>query len=153
LERNFTEPAPEGTVKNGRQEQSSGETQLESVAGLPPEREKELIEKLSRRIVESGLGTMAIMTLQSVAPLSFAGAQVGMVLGSPILMTLDLLGVKVYEYAGLFAESTRSRENMERLISRIEELMKAEQDARKKVRESRTGKRRNWVTRLRDLFT
>jgi len=123
---------------------------LESIAGLPPEREKEIIEKLARRIVDSGLGTMALLTLQSIAPLSFIGTQVGMVVGSPLFMTLDLLGVKVYEYAGLFAESTRSRENMGRLISRIEELMKEEEEARKKVKEAEGNKRKSWYRTLRD---
>ncbi len=123
---------------------------LESIAGLPPEREKEIIEKLARRIVDSGLGTMAVLTLHSIAPLSFVGAQVGMVVGSPLFMTLDLLGVKVYEYAGLFAESTRSRENMERLIRRIEELMKEEEEARKRAKETEGNKRKSWYTRLRD---
>jgi len=123
---------------------------LESIAGLPPEREKEIIEKLARRIVDSGLGTMALLTLQSIAPLSFIGTQVGMVVGSPLFMTLDLLGVKVYEYAGLFAESTRSRENMGRLISRIEELMKEEEEARKKAKEAKGNKRKSWYVALRD---
>jgi len=93
------------------------------------------------------------MTLQSVAPLSFAWTQVGMVVGSPILMTLDLLGVKVYEYAGLFAESTRSRENMERLISRIEELMKAEEEANKATREAGKHEPRSWLIKLKELLT
>jgi len=126
---------------------------LESLAGLPPEREKEIIEKLARRIVDSGLGTMAVMTLQSIAPLSFAGTQVGLVVGSPVLMALDLLGVKVYEYAGLFAESTRSRENVERLIRRIEELMKVEEEAQRKAREARKDERKGWFGRLRDFLT
>jgi len=126
---------------------------LESIAGLTPEREKEIIEKLARRVVDSGLGTLAVMTLQSVAPLSFAWTQVGMVVGSPILMTLDLLGVKVYEYAGLFAESTRSRENMERLISRIEELMKAEEEANKATREAGKHEPRSWLIKLKELLT
>jgi len=126
---------------------------LESIAGIPPEREKEIIEKLARRVVDSGLGTMAVMTLHSIAPLSFAVAQVGMVAGSPLLMTLDLLGLKVYEYAGLFAESTRSRENVERLISRIEELMKEEEDAQKMARKARGDERRSWLVRLRDFLT
>jgi len=120
---------------------------------LPPEREKEIIEKLARRIVDSGLGTMAVMTLQSIAPLSFAGTQVGLVVGSPVLMALDLLGVKVYEYAGLFAESTRSRENVERLIRRIEELMKVEEEAQRKAREARKDERKGWFGRLRDFLT
>jgi len=126
---------------------------LESLAGLPPEREKEIIEKLARRIVDSGLGTMAVMTLHSFAPLSFAAAQVGLVVGSPLLMTLDLLGLKVYEYAGLFAESTRSRENMDRLICRIEELMEVEEKARNKAREARKSERRGWFARLRDYLS
>jgi len=126
---------------------------LESLAGLPPEKEKEIIEKLARRIVGSGLGTMAVMILQSIGPLSFAGTQVGLVVGSPMLMTLDLLGVKVYEYAGLFAESTRSRENVERLIHRIEELMKAEEEAQKKARDAERNERRGWLGRLRDFLT
>lgn len=128
-------------------------TLLESIAGLPPEREKEIIEKLARRIVDSGLGTMAVMTLHSIAPLSFAAAQVGLVAGSPLLMTLDLLGLKVYEYAGLFAESTRSRENVERLICRIEELMEVEEEARNKARKARRIERRGWFARLRDYLS
>jgi hypothetical protein len=125
---------------------------LESIAGVPPERENEIIEKLAQRIVSSGLGTMAVMTLQSIAPLSFMATQVGMVAGSPLLMTLDLLGVKVYEYAGLFAESTRSRKNVERLIARIEELMKIEEEARKREREARGNERRGWFARLKDFL-
>jgi len=128
-------------------------TLLESIAGLPPEREKEIIEKLARRIVDSGLGTMAVLTLQSIAPLSFAGTQVGMVVGSPLLMTLDLLGVKVYEYAGLFAESTRSRENVERLICRIEELMKVEEEAQKKAREAKKHERGSWFIKLKNFLS
>lgn len=126
---------------------------LESIAGLPPEREKEIIEKLARRIVDSGLGTMAVMSLHSIGPLSFAAAQVGLVVGSPVLMTLDMLGLKVYEYAGLFAESTRSRKNVERLISRIEELMEVEEEARNKARKARRSERRGWFARLRDYLS
>ncbi|MFH0848267.1 MAG: hypothetical protein V1857_02030 [archaeon] len=126
---------------------------MESIAGLSPEREKEVIEKLATRIVASGLGTMAVMTLHSLAPLSFAAAQVGLVAGSPLLMTLDLLGLKVYEYAGLFAESTRSRENMERLICKIEELMEVEEKARNKTREARKSERRGRFARLRDYLS
>jgi len=125
---------------------------LESITGLPPEKEKEIIEKLARRIVDSGLGTMAIMTLQSAAPVSFMWTQVGMVVGSPILMILDMLGLKVYEYLGLFSESTRSRENMERLISRIEELMRAEEEANKAARNARKHEPRSWLIRLKDFL-
>lgn len=142
-----------GRLKDCKNKNSRAVMSLESLAGLPPEREKEIIEKLAKRIVESGLGTMAIMTLQSIVPLSFAGTQVGMVVGSPLLMTLDLLGVKVYEYAGLFAESTRSRENVERLISRIEDLMKAEEEARKKERELRKRERVSWLIKLKRLLS
>ena len=125
---------------------------MESITGLPPEREREIIEKLARRIVDSGLGTMALMTLHSIAPLSFMGTQVGMVVGSPLLMTLDLLGVKVYEYAGLFAESTRSRENVERLIFKIEEFMKAEEEDQKKAREATKQEKKSWLIKLKDFL-
>jgi hypothetical protein len=125
----------------------------ESIAGLPPEKENEMIEKLAKRIVDAGFGEMAVMALQSVGPLSFAATQVGLVAGSPILMTLDMMGFKVYEYAGLFAESSRSRVNMERLIKRIEELMEMAKEERKTEKETRKGQRESWLKRLRDFFS
>jgi|GEM_PF-1768033 len=126
----------------------------QGIAGLPPEKETELIEKLAKRIVDAGLGTMAVMALQSVGPLSFAAAQVGLVAGSPILMTLDMMGVKVYEYAGLFAESSRSKVNTERLITRIEELTKVAEEEQKRKKEARDeGPQQGWLKKLRDFFT
>jgi len=124
----------------------------QGIAGLPPEKETELIEKLARRIVDAGFGTMAVMALQSVGPLSFAATQVGLVAGSPILMTLDMMGVKVYEYAGLFAESSRSKVNMERLIIRIEELTKVAEEEEKREKEARKGLQEGWLKKLRDFL-
>jgi len=124
----------------------------QGIAGLPPEKETELIEKLARRIVDAGFGTMAVMALQSIGPLSFAATQVGLVAGSPILMTLDMMGVKVYEYAGLFAESSRSKVNMERLIIRIEELTKVAEEEEKREKEARKGLQEGWLKKLRDFL-
>jgi riboflavin synthase len=124
----------------------------QGIAGLPPEKETELIEKLARRIVDAGFGTMAVMALQSIGPLSFAATQVGLVAGSPILMTLDMMGVKVYEYAGLFAESSRSKVNMERLITRIEELAKVAEEEEKREKEAGKGLQEGWLKKLRGFF-
>jgi len=124
----------------------------QGIAGLPPEKETELIEKLAKRIVDAGFGTMAVLALQSVGPLSFAAAQVGLVAGSPILMTLDMMGMKVYEYAGLFAESSRSKVNTERLITRIEELTKVAEEEQKREKEARKGQQESWLKRLRDFL-
>jgi len=80
---------------------------------LPPEEEDELIEKIAQTIVKRRLGLMAQMILEGMGPLSRIGAELGMNIMGPYL---EFFGVE--KVTALF----RNRENVKRLIDRIEEL-------------------------------
>jgi hypothetical protein len=80
---------------------------------LPPEKEDELIEKMAQTIVKRKLGLMAQMILESLGPLTRIGAELGMTILGPYL---EFFGVE--KVTALF----RKRENVKRLMDRIEEL-------------------------------
>lgn len=86
---------------------------------------------------------MPIVTLQSLTPLSFIGVQAKMVLASPLFMTFDLLGEKIYECAGLLSESSLSRENMKQLIRTRKELME--------TKETQKNEQTSWYKKLSGL--
>ncbi len=89
---------------------------------LTPEEEEELIEKISTSIVKSGFGTVALLYLESYKPLSFVGGQMGLFYLSPILPLLGKWGAKGYDILMFISK----RENIEKLINRIKELMEEE---------------------------
>jgi len=80
---------------------------------LPPEEEDELIEKLAQDIVKRKMGLMAQLTLETISPVSKLGANLGMTLLGPYL---EFFGVD--KVTALF----RKRENLTRLLDRIDEL-------------------------------
>jgi len=80
---------------------------------LPPEREEELIEKLARFFVDHNIGLIGQMLLEGGGPMTSLFAKFWMGLYGPYL---DFIGVD--EYVALL----RSRENVRRIIDRIEEL-------------------------------
>jgi hypothetical protein len=85
-------------------------------ADLPDDRRDALIEDLAQKVRRRGLATPAILFLEIHKPLTYLASQ-SLILGSGFLA--PLFGPQnVQQYAKLF----ESRENVERLIQRIEEL-------------------------------
>ena len=79
------------------------------------EKERELIEKAARWIVNQGLEAPAVMFIQMAKPLSTIGGDLALFFLAPFLPMLEEKG---YE----FIETFEKRENMERLIRRVEQL-------------------------------
>lgn len=86
---------------------------------LPKEQEDELIEKIAQYVVKHRLGLLAQFTLESVSPISRIGSEIGLALLGPYF---EFFGAA--KHAAIF----RKRQNVDRLINRIEEL---EEKARK----------------------
>lgn|GEM_PF-972580 len=108
------------------------------------EREEQIMEKLATKIVEWKMTVPAILFLESVKPLNFIGAQM-MVFFEPFVQTL--FNLRDYD---TFREMVERRENVERLLLKIEELDAAALDREKKARTERRGRRRSgWLSRFR----
>jgi len=84
---------------------------------LTDEEEKKLIENISRLVVDKGLEAPAIMFLEATRPFSFIASQFAIMALGPLQWLFELEGPK---YTGLFMK----KENVGRLIERIEELSK-----------------------------
>jgi len=102
---------------------------------LTPQQEEELIEKLAQFILKHKMETPALLFLESLKPLSFVGSTFAMMYVAPFL---DIYGVNFNQYAMLF----QKRENVERLLQRIEALIK-ESDRLKKEKKKEKEKEGN----------
>jgi len=80
---------------------------------LPPEKEEELIDKIARFVVKHKMGLMAEMLLESGGPLTSLFAAFSLNLFGPFL---EFMG------ADAFTALLRRRENIKRLMDRIEKL-------------------------------
>ena len=114
---------------------------------LPPEKgaltaeQSELLRKLAQKVVDWQMTVPAILFLESTKPLSYIGSQV-MVFFEPFVSAL--FNVKDYN---LFRQMMENRDNVERLLQKIEELdaiqlgkereMKGERKAMKKDKRRR----------------
>jgi hypothetical protein len=88
------------------------------------------IEKWARKIVGKGLETPAILFLEMHKPLTFLASQ-GLLVGMPFLA--PFIGVDVvHKYSKLL----ESRENIELLIRRIEELAADKEEMKGKAKNS-----------------
>jgi hypothetical protein len=85
--------------------------------GLSEERKNQLIEAMTRRVVEHGLIAPAILFLESVKPLAKVGSYTLILFSAPIL---GLFGINGYELVGFFSD----RQNLEQLTKRLEEAAK-----------------------------
>lgn len=90
------------------------------------DRERELIENVAKRIVNSELEGPAIMILQTIKPLIYIGGELAYFYLAPFLPLLDNKG---YEFLDTFEK----RENIERLIKRVEHLHKEQIREKKKT--------------------
>jgi hypothetical protein len=85
---------------------------------LTEEEERKLIDNIAKVVVDKGLEAPAIMFLEAARPLSFIGSQLAIVALGPLEWLFELQGPK---YTGLFMK----KENVGRIIERIEELSKS----------------------------
>lgn len=84
---------------------------------LTSEEERRLIDNIAKIVVEKGLEAPAIMFLEVTKPLSFIASQLAILALGPLQWLFELEGPK---YSGLFMK----RENVGKIIDRIEELTK-----------------------------
>jgi hypothetical protein len=85
---------------------------------LTEEDEKRLIDNIAKMVVNMGLEAPAIIFLETTRPLSFVASQLAIVALWPLQCLFEVEGPK---YTGLFMK----KENVSRIIERIEELSKS----------------------------
>lgn len=81
---------------------------------LSLEREVQLLDSIAKIIVKYDLGMPANLLLEIICPLSYIGSTLFLLPSAPFL---ELFGIPGYEYTELF----RKRDNIKRLIRKIEE--------------------------------
>jgi len=99
---------------------------------LPPEKEKELIDKLAHAFVKRGLGLMGRMLLESGGPLTSMFAEFYMGIYGPFFDFLE-----VDEYVALL----RNKRNLKKLVKRIDELEEEKERAEKERKAKTTAKK------------
>lgn len=107
----------------------------------PTERQKEIIEKLSRWVISHRLTLPAVMTLESLTPLNFIGSQ-AMVFFHPFVTAF--LNTGDYKEFQEMLEYRQSIRYMIQVLEAREEIFLAEQKAEKEKR--RAGRRKGGAT-------
>ena len=93
------------------------------------ENEEEILDKLARVIVAKyGMGTASIFLLETLKPMAYVGGEFGRFLLAPILA---LSGPSIESMINQHISILEERENVEKLLKKIEVLMKKEDDERK----------------------
>jgi len=95
------------------------------------QKDKELIDKHAKKIVDKGLGTMAIMAIESVKPLNYIGSQLLLIV-NPILTIFPH-----FKDFDKIAELIEDRENIEYFLTRIEYFMNKENEIKQKKLEEK----------------
>lgn len=108
------------------------------------EDERALLDKVAKKVVEWKMAVPAIMTLESVKPLNFIGAQ-AMIFFEPIVQSL--LNLKDYD---TFRGMLERRESVEALLLRIEhfDAIAARKDRLFKKLQKEYLKSQSWGFRL-----
>lgn len=105
------------------------------------EEEEAVMTRMAKKVVEWKMTVPAIMFLETVKPLNYIGAQ-AMVFFEPFIQTI--FNFRDYD---TFRQMMERRENVERLLQRIEaldaEALAREKDARRQRRQQR-GRRWWW---------
>lgn len=103
------------------------------------ERQKELVDKLAKKVVERRLTAPAIFFLEISKPLNFIGSQT-MVFFEPIIQSIF-----TFQSYNEYRELLERRDSIEYLLIRIEafdaEMRKEEKEARRKRKERRRARR------------
>jgi ABC-type Zn2+ transport system substrate-binding protein/surface adhesin len=108
---------------------------LYSEIEITPELEEEYIEKVAQKIHEYEMETAAILFLESSKPLVWVGGEMGRFFITPFV---PILSDKWGETSEKFFRVFEKRENIEKLMNRLEQL--AQEDEEKKQREKEERK-------------
>jgi hypothetical protein len=87
---------------------------------VKPEEEEKFIEETAQRIHKYGIETVAILFIESYKPLAYLGGQIGRFFLSPYL---PIVSDKWGENSERFFLTFEKRENIDKLIKRLEELV------------------------------
>jgi len=102
---------------------------LESFAReLTAEEEAQMMDRIAAEVIKRRLETVAIMFLESIKPMSYVGSQLAMVFVGPFLAVFGDLGVNYIKFFD-------KRENVEKLLLKIEEQVKIRDEDEKKAKE------------------
>lgn len=93
---------------------------------VPLDDEPAAVEEIARRVVDEGMGTAAILFLESSKPVSFIAGQAA-IFATPVIGGF-IEPMRLERYAELFSR----RDFVERLIQRIEELENARAGEKRK---------------------
>jgi hypothetical protein len=111
-----------------------------------PEDEERVLDKLAARVVRWKMAVPAIIFLESVKPLNYIGSQT-MVFFEPIVQTL--FNFKDYD---TFRRAMERRENVERLLQKIEaaDAVESKRDRayRRRLKQARRESK-SWLVKLR----
>lgn len=123
---------------------------------LPPEEneltpdEQEIMRALAQKVVDWHMTVPAILTLESVKPLNWIGSQ-AMVFFEPFVTAILSAPLSVKNY-NLFRQMMEKRDNVERLLQKIEELdaiqLEKERELKRKLKAERKAKRNRFWRKL-----
>jgi len=113
---------------------------------ITPEEEERVIRKVASIIHKYGMDAAAILFLESFKPLVYVGGELGKFFISPFL---PALGEEISISGEKFFRIFEKRENIERLITILEEMSAEEETAAETEMEETTqsgeaGKKRGW---------
>ena len=101
---------------------------------ITPETEAEYIEKVAQKIHEYEMETAAILLLESSKPLVWVGGEMGRFFITPFVPIIsDKWGVTSEKFFLVFEK----RENIEKLIKRVEQLAQEADDKKKEEKAAR----------------
>jgi len=100
---------------------------------ISPELEAEYIEKAAQKIHEQEMETAAILLLESSKPLVWVGGEMGRFFITPFV---PILSDKWGETSEKFFLVFEKRENIEKLLQRLEQLSQEDTDRKKAEKEA-----------------
>ena len=101
---------------------------------VTPEDEEEMIKSAAEKIHKYGMDVAAILMLESVKPLTYIGGQMGRFFVSPFL---PALGEKIGQSGEKFFTVFEKRENVEKLITLLEEMAKEEDKMKEELKKAK----------------
>jgi len=101
---------------------------------VTPEDEEDMIKSAAEKIHKYGMEVAAILMLESIKPLTYIGGQMGRFFVSPFL---PALGEKIGQSGEKFFTVFEKRENVEKLITLLEEMTKEEDKMKEELKKAK----------------
>lgn len=95
---------------------------------LTPEEQEQMIDKIAAEVLKRRLETVAIMFLESIKPITYVGSQLAIVFVGPFLTVFGDFGINYIKFF-------ENRQNVEKLLQKIEEQTKTRDEDEKKAKE------------------